>query len=167
MRASASAAQAEQHIRGRLADIPGADVTRSAADGSGGSGGSGGGEAKFGLLILLVLFGYIAIAVTNSLVTSTLSRRSEFTLLAAVGATPRQRRAILRWEAAILAATACIVGTAFALPGLVGMTYALSNGDSFTPAIDPVVSVGIVAFTFGLVFAATTLAGRVVMRDRR
>ncbi|MDI2131127.1 ABC transporter permease [Yinghuangia seranimata] len=162
--ASESITRVENRIRARLADMPGADVTRSTPDDGGDA---SAGEAKFGLLILLVLFGYIAIAVTNSLVTATLSRRPEFALLGAVGATPRQRRAILRWEAAVLAATACIVGTAFALPGLVAMTYALSNGESFVPAIDPVVFTGIVTFTFILVFTATALAGRAVMRDRR
>lgn len=165
--ASESVAQVERRIRDGLADVPGAEVTRSASVADAEADGASGGEAKFGLLILLVLFGYIAIAVTNSLVTATLSRRSEFTLLAAVGATPRQRRSILRWEAAFLGATACLVGTAFALPGLFAMTYALSNGDRFMPAIDPFTYTGIVAFTFVLVFSATALAGRAAMRDRR
>lgn len=163
--ASESAARVEHGIRNRLADVPGAEVTRSASAGAGGE--ASGGDEKFGLLILMVLFGYIAIAVTNSLVTATLSRRSEFALLAAVGAAPRQRRSILRWEAAVLAFTACIVGTAFALPGLFAMTYALSNGDRIMPAIDPVTYTAIIAFTFVLVFSATALAGRAVLRDRR
>lgn len=165
--ASESVARVERRIRNDLADVPGAEVTRSASVADADADGASGGEDKFGLLILMVLFGYIAIAVTNSLVTATLSRRSEFALLAAVGATPHQRRSILRWEAAILGATACIVGTAFALPGLFAMTYALSNGDRIMPAIDPFTYTGIVTFTFVLVFSATALAGRAVMRDRR
>ncbi|GCD97037.1 ABC transporter permease [Embleya hyalina] len=167
--ASASVAQVERRIRDGLADVPGAEVTRSGSvdDGASGASGASGGEDRFGLLILVVLFGYIAIAVTNSLVTATLSRRSEFALLAVVGATPRQRRSVLRWEAAILGVTACVVGTGFALPGLFAMTYALSNGDRIMPAIDPFSWAGIVAFTFVLVFSATALAGRAVMRDRR
>ncbi|MGW0658024.1 FtsX-like permease family protein [Streptodolium elevatio] len=165
--ASESAAQVERRIRSLLADVPGAEVTRSDSAFATGAGDAPGGEDKFGLLILMVLFGYIAIAVTNSLVTATLSRRSEFALLAAVGATPRQRRSTLRWEAAFLGVTACLVGTAFALPGLFAMTYALSNGDRVLPAIDPVTYAGIVAFTFLLVFAATALAGRAAMPTRR
>ncbi|MFE2867290.1 ABC transporter permease [Embleya sp. NPDC059259] len=163
--ASASAARVAEAIRDRLADVPGVEVSGSGGAAAGGDASSG--DEKFGLLILLVLFGYIAIAVTNSLVTATISRRSEFALLTAVGATPQQRRSILRWEAAVLATTACIVGTAFALPGLFAMTYALSNGDRIAPAIDPVTYTALVAFTFVLVFAATALAGRSVMRDRR
>lgn len=162
---SASLSQVENLIRHQLADVPGAIVTQGGVPDPADEGSSG--EAKFGLLLLLVLFGYIAIAVTNSLVTTTLSRTPEFNLLRAVGATPRQRRATLLWEAAFLATTACVVGTAFALPGLVAMTYALSNGDLLMPAIAPATYTAVIALTFTLVFTATALAGRAALRDNR
>ncbi|WP_436777378.1 ABC transporter permease [Yinghuangia sp. YIM S09857] len=160
-----SLAQVGNRIRHSLADLPGVTVTTTGGPGPTTEGPDG--EAKFGLLLLLVIFGYIAIAVTNSLVTTTLSRASEFNLLKAVGATPRQRRATLLWEAAFLATTACVVGTAFALPGLVAMTYALSNGDLLTPAIAPTAYTAVVALTFTLVLTATAMSGRVALRANR
>jgi putative ABC transport system permease protein len=161
---SKSIPEVEHRIHHQLADRPGVDVTRSA---SGGADNSSSGGDKFGLLVLIILFGYIAIAVANSLITATLSRRSEFALLASVGATPHQCRGIWRWEAVFLATTSCLVGTAFALPGLIAMTYALSNGDLIAPAIDPIAYSGIVAFTFVLVLSATTLSGRAIIHAHR
>jgi putative ABC transport system permease protein len=162
--ASESAPKVEHRIHHQLADRPGIKVSDSpSADTRDGSGG----EGKFGLLMLMILFGYIAIAVTNSLIIATLSRRSEFALQAAIGATPRQRRGIWRWEAIFLATVACIVGTASALPGLIAMTYALSNGDRIAPAIDPILYTGIVVFTFVLVLTATALPARAIMRAHR
>jgi putative ABC transport system permease protein len=162
--ASESVPEVEHRIQNQLADRPGIIATHSAFGGASDS--SGGGD-KFGLLMLMILFGYIAIAVTNSLIIATLSRRSEFALLAAVGATPRQCHRIWRWEATFLAITACIVGTAFALPGLIAMTYALSNGDRIAPAIDPITYTGIVVFTFVLVLTATALPAHAIMRAHR
>jgi putative ABC transport system permease protein len=162
--ASESVPVVEHRIHNQLADRPGIEATHSP---SGGTSDGSGGEDKFGLLVLMILFGYIAIAVTNSLIVATLARRSEFALLAAIGGTPRQRRGIWRWEATFLATTACIVGTAFALPGLIAMTYALSNGDRVAPAIDPVTYTGIVVFTFVLVLTATAGPARAIMRAHR
>ena len=151
--------------------MPGAEVTRSAPDAGGGDEGDGdgsgsGGRDATGLLILIILFGYIAIAVANSLITAALARRAEFAPLETVGATPRQRRATLRWQAVFLAATACITGTALALPGLIAMTYALSDGNRLVPAIDPIAYAGILVFTFLLILGATASAGRAIVRDR-
>lgn len=153
-----------RRLNDRLTNHPGIRVVGlSKAD----AGRAPSGGDRFGLLILLVLFGYIAIAVTNSLVTATLARRSELALLAAVGTTPRQLRRVWRWDAAFLAVTACLVGTAFALPGLISMTYALSNGDRSAPALDPVAYGAIVAFVIVLVLVATALPARTILRAQR
>jgi putative ABC transport system permease protein len=147
----------EARIHELLATRPGLTVTRSTVvDGPA----AVPGEASFQVLLLLVLIGYIAIAVVNSLVVAILARRSEFRLLRVVGATPVQRQQVPRWEAVFIAATACVVGTLVALPGLVGMTNSLSNGDRLVPAIDPVLYTAIVASTFALVMAATALPAR-------
>jgi putative ABC transport system permease protein len=123
------------------------------------------GEAAFQVTLLLMLFGYIAIAVVNSLVVATLARRSEFSLLRILGVSPAQRRRVPRAEAVFLAATACVTGTLATLPGLIGLTYALSNGARLVPAIDPVVYAVIVVLTFVLVTAGTALPARLAMRD--
>ena len=150
-----------ERIHELLATRPGLEVTRSGVvDGPA----AVPGEANFQVLLLLVLVGYIAIAVVNSLVVANLARRAEFGLLRVVGATPRQRLLVPRWEAVFLAATACIVGTLAALPGLVGMTYSLSNGDRLVPAIAPAAYAVIVAFTFALVMAASAVPARAAMR---
>jgi putative ABC transport system permease protein len=123
------------------------------------------GEAAFQITLLLMLFGYIAIAVVNSLVVATLARRSEFSLLRVVGVSPAQRRQVTRWEAVFLATTATVTGTLATLPGLIGLTYALSNGERLVPAIDPVAYVVVVALTFVLVTVGTALPARMAMRD--
>ncbi len=170
--ASAVAITVDQHatnhdvaarIRRLLADRPGLDV---AASPPGAEPTSAPGDTNFQLLILLVIFGYIAIAVVNSLIITTLARRTEFGLLAAVGATPRQRRRVPRWEAVFLATTACILGTAAALPGLAGVAYALSNGERLLPTIDVRIYLGIVVVTFALVLGATAFPARSAMRTR-
>jgi putative ABC transport system permease protein len=144
-----------------LAARPGLAVTRSGVvDGPG----AVPGEANLGVLLLLVLVGYIAIAVVNSLVVATLARRAELGLLRVVGATPEQRRRVPRWEAVFLAATACVVGTLVALPGLVGMTYSLSNGDRLVPAIAPSAYALVLAVTFALVLAASAVPARAAKR---
>lgn len=153
-----------ERIHDLLATRPGLEVTRSGVvDGPV----AVPGEANLGVLLLLVLVGYIAIAVVNSLVVANLARRAELGLLRVVGATPGQRLQVPRWEAVFLAATACVVGTIAALPGLVGMTYSLSNGDRLVPAIAPAAYALILAFTFALVMTASALPARAAMRSRR
>ncbi|TDC78147.1 FtsX-like permease family protein [Micromonospora sp. KC606] len=63
--------------------------------------------ALFGLMILIALFGII-----NTLALSALERIRELGLLRVLGMQRRQVRAMLRWEAAIVAATGTAVGLA-------------------------------------------------------
>ena len=67
----------------------------------------------FGLMILIALFGIV-----NTLALSALERIRELGLLRVLGMQRRQVRAMLRWEAAIVAATGAAVG--LALGALVG-----------------------------------------------
>lgn len=158
----ASVTDVEARIRELLAARPGLEVTRSPVANPPAT---APGEAGFQVMLLLIIFGYIAIAVVNSLVVATLSRRPEFAVLRSVGATPLQRRRVPRWEAVFLATTACVVGTVAAFPGLAGVAYGLSGGDRVLPAVDPVVYGVIVALTFGLVLTASALSARRAMRD--
>ena len=58
-----------------------------------------------------VLLGYIAIAVVNTLVLSVTARSRELGLLRMVGAHPRQVRAVVRVETAVLVTAAVVIGT--------------------------------------------------------
>lgn len=64
------------------------------------------GEIWVNLAVLAVLLGYILVAVTNRLVATTTGRTAELTALRHLGATPRQLRAMIRWEALVIAAAA-------------------------------------------------------------
>ena len=159
----APVSEVKQQIETRLETRPGLELTEptnamqdedAAAD------------VAFPVLLLLILWGYIAIAVVNSLVITTLSRRTEFACLRVVGATPAQQRQAARWEAAFLAGTGCLVATLAALPGLCGLTYALSNGERILPGIGIVTYAVVVTTSFILVIAATELATRSAMRVR-
>ena len=62
------------------------------------------------LIVLMPMLGYVLIAVANSLRTATGRRREEVALLRMVGATPRQIRAMVTREAALISALAIAAG---------------------------------------------------------
>lgn len=159
VKGAATEAEVERRLGELLADVPGANITNSATVAESESE-SAAADMAFPVLLLLILWGYIAIAVVNSLVVTTLARRPEFATLRVVGATPSQQRRAARWEAAILAATACIVATLATLPGLCGLTIALSNGDRFVPGIDVFMYAAVVLSSFALVLTATEATTR-------
>lgn len=157
----ASIAEVKQLLAGQLDHRPGLELTaptevphppESSAD------------TAFPVLLLIILWSYIAIAVVNSLVIMTLARRREFALLRVIGATPSERRRTARWEAVFLATSACLLATIAILPGLCGLTYALSNGERLLPSISITVSAGIVAVCFALVLTAIELPVRRLLR---
>jgi putative ABC transport system permease protein len=157
----ASPRQAAGAVAALLRDRPGLSVGTSpvVADAE-----VAGGEGSLRLLLLTVLAGYIAIAVANSVVVTTLARRREFSLLGVIGATPHQLRRMARVEGLFLAAAASVIGTVVAVPGLVTMTAALSHGATSVPSIEPAWYAGIVAITFGLALGATAASTRLTMR---
>ncbi|MFE0192249.1 FtsX-like permease family protein [Streptomyces sp. NPDC058989] len=59
--------------------------------------------------------GFAAIAAANTLAMITAERRRDLALLRLVGSHPRQVRAMAAWEAAVVAGTALVLGTAVAL----------------------------------------------------
>ncbi|MBB4932866.1 putative ABC transport system permease protein [Lipingzhangella halophila] len=160
---SAPVAGVERQVGEHLARHPGVATSDSATAGETDEATA---DVAFSVLLLLILWGYIAITVVNSLVITTLARRAEFTCLRIVGATPAQQRRTVRWEAGFLAATACLVATAASIPGLCGLTFALSNGERMLPAIDITAYAVIVTTSFGLVMAVTELAARKAMRTQ-
>ena len=58
------------------------------------------------LAVLVVLLGYLLLSIANKLVATTAQRRTELAALRLIGTTPRQIRAMMRREAALIAATA-------------------------------------------------------------
>ena len=159
---STTVADVERQIAEQLAGRPGLEVTSGTPAGQPEEAAA---DVAFPVLLLLILWGYIAIAAVNSLVITTLARRAEFTCLRVVGATPAQRRRTVRCEATLLAATACFVATVASIPGLCGLTFALSNGERILPGVDVSMYALILATSFALVLVATDLAARRAMRE--
>ncbi|MFJ4786141.1 FtsX-like permease family protein [Streptomyces sp. NPDC088794] len=62
------------------------------------------------LAVVVVLLGYLLLSIANKLVAATSQRRGEIGALRLVGTTPRQVRAMMRREAAVIAATALAAG---------------------------------------------------------
>ncbi|MEU1087340.1 FtsX-like permease family protein [Streptomyces sp. NPDC005892] len=82
-------------------------------------------EVWINLAVIVVLLGYLLLSIANKLVAATAQRRAEIAALRLVGTTPRQIRAMMRREAAVIAAAGLASGLLLsALPlGLLGQGY--------------------------------------------
>jgi putative ABC transport system permease protein len=120
-------------------------------------------QAWASLIALLVVLGYMALAVVNTLVLATATRRREFTLLCLIGATARQVRTMTRVEAILVVGIAVIVGTAASIPSLVGVAIGISRQP--IPTIPPMTYGVIVAITVVLGMASIGIATRTALRD--
>ncbi|WP_369176468.1 FtsX-like permease family protein [Streptomyces mutabilis] len=67
-------------------------------------------EVWVNLATVVVLLGYLLLSIANKLVAATAQRRAEIAALRLVGTTPRQVRAMMRREAAVVAAAALVSG---------------------------------------------------------
>ncbi|WP_030911061.1 ABC transporter permease [Streptomyces sp. NRRL F-5126] len=67
-------------------------------------------EVWINLAVIVVLLAYLLLSIANKLVTATVQRRTEIAALRLVGTTPGQVRAMMRREAAMIAAMACGAG---------------------------------------------------------
>ncbi|MFI0834499.1 FtsX-like permease family protein [Streptomyces sp. NPDC021140] len=67
-------------------------------------------EVWVNLAVVVVLLGYLLLSIANKLVAATAQRRAEIAALRLVGTTPRQIRAMMRREAAVIAAAALVCG---------------------------------------------------------
>lgn len=67
-------------------------------------------EVWVNLAVIVVLLGYLLLSIANKLVAATAQRRAEIAALRLVGTTPRQIRAMMRREAAVIAASALACG---------------------------------------------------------
>ncbi|MFC7621402.1 ABC transporter permease [Microlunatus sp. GCM10028923] len=124
-------------------------------------------QQNLGTMILLsAVFGYIAIGVANTLVMSTASRRREFALLRLVGAQPRQVIGMVRVEAAVVIMIAVVLGTAVAVPPLVGVSLGLTERADPIPAVDPLTYLAIIAATAAIAVLSMIIPALRVLRDR-
>ncbi|MGV9296617.1 ABC transporter permease [Amycolatopsis sp. NPDC003676] len=105
-------------------------------------------------LPLVLVFAYIALAVANTLVMTTLARTREFALLRLVGMTRDQVLKVLRIEALTVVLIAVAVGSAVPLIPLATVSLGLTGAP--IPSIPPLLYLGIVAAT-ALVGAASVL----------
>ncbi|MFI1423165.1 FtsX-like permease family protein [Streptomyces sp. NPDC020731] len=82
-------------------------------------------EVWVNLAVVVVLLGYLLLSIANKLVAATAQRRAEIAALRLVGTTPRQIRAMMRREAAVIAAAGLASGLLLsALPlALLGQGY--------------------------------------------
>ncbi|WP_346618904.1 FtsX-like permease family protein [Blastococcus montanus] len=67
-------------------------------------------EVWVNLAVIVVLLGYVLLGTTNAMVAGTAQRRTEFATLRLTGTTPRQIRAMVRREAALISAAAVVAG---------------------------------------------------------
>lgn len=111
---------------------------------------------------LLLLLGFISLAVVNTLVMATSERRSEFALLRRLGSTRGQVTAMAMIEAAFTVVVATLLGLAVAVVPLMGIALGIT-GLPF-PVISPVVLAIIVGITALIGFAATLVPTRAAMR---
>lgn len=116
------------------------------------------------LVALIVILGYIAIAVINTLVMATGERSREFALLQLIGSSRRQVRAMMRTEAVMVAVISTAFGVIVAIPPLIGMSIGISG--RLLPALPVLAVVGLIA-TMGAVALVTLWVATVgAMRAR-
>ncbi|MGW9267740.1 FtsX-like permease family protein [Microbacterium sp. NPDC055599] len=116
------------------------------------------------LVALLVILGYIAIAVVNTLVMATGERSRELALLQLVGATRGQVRATMRVEAILVAAISMVFGVLVAIPPLMGMSYGISGQP--VPAMPVLGSLAIIGGMGALALVALRVATGAALRRR-
>lgn len=120
------------------------------------------GQSAVNLLLNLAILAFIAIAVVNILVLATAARVREFALLRLLGAKPRQVRAMMRGEQAIVVAAAIVFGSLAALPPLIGISLSLTG--SPLPTVPPMAYLGIAAVTVALGWCSLALPTRFALR---
>ncbi|MET8540476.1 FtsX-like permease family protein [Kitasatospora sp. NPDC004799] len=110
-----------------------------------------------------VLGGFAAITAANTLVMTVLDRGREVGLLRLTGATRRQVRGMMRWEALLVAATGLLLGGLIAWVTLVPIARGLADAPPYVP---PGTALPLAAAAVALCLAATALPTRVLLRSR-
>ena len=115
-------------------------------------------------IMVLMLVGYSAITMINTLVSSTTARRREFGLQRLVGSTRRQVMQMVGMEAAIVAVTGVGLGTIAVLGILVPVS--LKRLGSVIPAGSPLIYAAIVGLVVLITLGATLLPAWQATRGR-
>ncbi|WP_416875583.1 ABC transporter permease [Kitasatospora sp. SC0581] len=110
-----------------------------------------------------VLGGFAAITAANTLVMTVLDRGREVALLRLTGATRRQIRGMMRWEALLVAATGLLLGSLIAWITLVPIARGLADAPPYVP---PGTALPLAAAAVALCLAATALPARALLRSR-
>lgn len=113
---------------------------------------------------LIVILGYIAIAVVNTLMMATGERAREFALLQLIGASRGQVRGMMRTEAVMLALIAMVFGVVIAVPPLLGMSMGITGQP--IPAMPLLPALAVIVSMCALALAALAVATRSAMRGR-
>ncbi|WP_433122670.1 FtsX-like permease family protein [Arthrobacter koreensis] len=121
-----------------------------------------GAESWANVLAMLILLGYLAVSVGNSLIMSTARRRPELMLLRRLGATDAQLRRMTGAESALMVAAAVVVGTVLALPPLMGI--ALNVSGEPLPTIQPLVYLALAGGAALLGMGAVSVETRFALR---
>ncbi|OZB80859.1 MAG: hypothetical protein B7X41_17400, partial [Microbacterium sp. 14-71-5] len=116
------------------------------------------------LVALIVILGYIAIAVINTLVMATGERSREFALLQLIGSSRRQVRAMMRTEAVMVAVISTAFGVIVAIPPLIGMSIGISG--RLVPELPVLAVLGLVGAMGALALATLWVATLGAMRTR-
>lgn len=121
--------------------------------------------ATFAIFIMVVMIaGYAAITVINTVASSTAARRREFGLQRLTGSTRRQVLQMVGIESAIVAVSGVLLGTASSIVILVPVS--LKRLDSVLPAGSPLIYAATTGLAVALTLAATLLPAWRATRGR-
>jgi len=117
-----------------------------------------------GVIGLIVILGYIAIAVINTLVMATGERSRELALLQLIGSSRRQVRAMMRVKAVLVAAISVVFGIVVAVPSLIGLSMGISGQP--IPALPVLPTLAIIGSMGALALLSIWAATGAAMRTR-
>ncbi|MEU5881424.1 FtsX-like permease family protein [Spirillospora sp. NPDC047279] len=115
-------------------------------------------------LAMGLIIAFTAIAVVNTLVMASADRTREFALLRLIGTTRRQVLRMTRWESAVVAVIAAVLGTVLGVVVLSAFTAGMTRQGA--PYIPPAAYLAVLAVAAGTAFLATETAVRMALRGR-
>ncbi len=119
-------------------------------------------ELWINIAVLAVLIGYLLLGMANKLVAATTQRRTELATLRLSGATPKQLRAMIRREAALMSALAVLSGTLLSVIPIVLLSIGFLGRPY--PAGPPWLVPAVALVVITLTFLATELPARQALR---